>query len=348
MVDWGVARQIARFAARTDEVPDLGLDLAALARELEPHVVAHTGLEPVEPVPPAETVSRPQWAEANLDTLADLLAPVTDRLEDRLSSTGPLAGALRAGAGVTLAAEVGLVTGYLSQHVVGQYELSLLAAQPAPRLLLVAPNLAEASHTLGVDRESFLRWVTIHELVHALQFGGVPWLRPHLGGLLREYMDTVEVKISGGAGAFGRPALPNPADLVARVREGGLPALVQTREQRDLLDRLQVVMAVIEGHAEHVMDALAPELVPEHQGLRAAMDHRRASRSAPQRVLMRLLGMEMKMRQYREGKAFCDAVAQRGGPALLRRVWDAPEALPDAAELADPARWIARGTAAAA
>ena len=63
---------------------------------------------------------------------------------------------------------------------------------------------------------------------------------------------------------------------------------------------------------------------------------------------MRLLGMEMKMRQYREGKAFCDAVAQAGGPGLLRRVWDSPESLPDAAELADPARWVARSTAAAA
>jgi coenzyme F420 biosynthesis associated uncharacterized protein len=347
MVDWGVARQIARFVARTDEMPDLGLDLAVLARELAPHVIEHTGLQPAQPVPPAETVSRPEWAEANLRTLADLMAPVADRLEERLSSTGPLAGALRTGASMTLAAELGLVTGYMSQHVLGQYELSLLAAEPEPRLLLVAPNLAAASRALDVDRESFLRWVTIHELVHALQFGGVPWLRPHVGGLLRSYLDTVDVKISGDAGR-GLPSLPNPADLAARFREGGLAALVQTREQRELLDRLQVVMAVIEGHAEHVMDALAPALVPEHRGLRAAMERRRASRSAPQRVLMRLLGLEMKMRQYREGKAFCDAVVQAGGPSLLRRVWDAPEALPDAAELADPARWIARSTAAAA
>jgi coenzyme F420 biosynthesis associated uncharacterized protein len=347
MVDWVVARQIARFAARTDEVPDLGMDLGALARELAPHVIEHTGLEPVDPVPAAETISRPEWAEANLRTLSDLMAPVIDRLEERLPSTGPLAGVLRTGAGMTLAAELGLVTGYMSQHVLGQYELSLLAAEPEPRLLLVAPNLVGASRDLAVDRESFLRWVTIHELVHALQFGGVPWLRPHLGGLLRSYLDTVEVKLSGDSG-WAFPSLPRPGDLADRVREGGLAGLVQTREQREILDRMQVVMAVIEGHAEHVMDALAPALVPEHEGLRAAMERRRASRSAPQRVLMRLLGMEMKMRQYREGKAFCDAVADAGGPGLLRRVWDAPEALPDAAELADPGRWIARSTAAAA
>lgn len=347
MVDWGVARRIARFAGRSAEMPRLGLDLAVLARELEPHVVTHTGLDPVEAVPSAETVSRPEWADANLNTLAELMAPVLDQLEEKLSSAGPLAGALRAGAGVAVAAELGLVTGYLSQHVLGQYELSLLAPEPAPRLLLVAPNLVAASESLAVDRDSFLRWVTIHELVHALQFGGVPWLRPHVGGLLREYLDTVDVTVPPGM-AGGRPSLPNPADLAARFREGGLVALVQTREQRDLLDRIQVVMAVIEGHAEHVMDALAPELVPHHEGLRAAMERRRDSRSAPQRVLMRLLGMEMKMRQYRDGKAFCDAVAREGGPSLLRGVWDGPEALPDGAELADPARWIARRAPAAA
>ena len=101
-------------------------------------------------------------------------------------------------------------------------------------------------------------------------------------------------------------------------------------------------MAVVEGHAEHVMDELAPALVPQHQGLRAAMDRRREDRSAPQRILMRLLGMDMKMRQYRQGKAFCDAVAAEGGTPLLNRVWEGPELLPSTAELDDPQRWIAR------
>ena len=347
MVDWGVARQIARFASRSEGMPDLGIDLTALGRELVAPVAAHVRLEPAEPVPDVEVVDRPEWAEANLTSLASLLEPVANRLSERFEGAGPFAGALRMGAGVTLAAEVGLITGYMSQRVLGQYELSLLGPESPPRLLLVAPNLDRAVGEMKVDRESFLRWVTIHELVHALQFGGVPWLRDHLGALLGEYLDTLDVKITSGPGG-PTPSLPNPADLVARFRKSGLAGLVQTRRQRAILERLQVTMAVVEGHAEHVMDALAPALVPEHEGLRAAMEHRRDSRSAPQRVLMRLLGMEMKIRQYREGKAFCDAVAAEGGAALLRTVWDAPEALPDASELVDPERWIARRSAAAA
>jgi coenzyme F420 biosynthesis associated uncharacterized protein len=343
MVDWGLARQIARFAARSDDVPDLGMDIAAVAREIEPAVVAHAGLEPAGALPPAEVVGRQEWAEANLSSLASLLDPVAERLEGRFDAAGPFAGALRAGAGVTLAAEVGLVTGYLSQRVLGQYELSLLGPDSPPRLLFVAPNLDRAATDLGADRDSFLRWVTIHELVHALQFASVPWLRGHLGDLLRKYLDTVEVRIDRGA-AGGLPTLPDLGEFVERFREGGLAALVQSGTQREILDRVQAAMAVVEGHAEHLMDALAPELVPEHEGLRAAMDARRASRSAPERILMKLLGMDMKMRQYELGKSFCDAVVDDGGIALLNRVWESPEALPSPAELRDPSVWVKRAS----
>jgi coenzyme F420 biosynthesis associated uncharacterized protein len=343
MVDWGLARQIARFAARSDDVPDLGMDVAAVAREIEPVVVERSGLEPAGPAPPLEVVGRQEWAEANLASLASLLDPVAERLEGRFEAAGPFAGALRAGTGVTLAAEVGLVTGYLAQRVLGQYELSLLGGDSPPRLLMVAPNLDRAAGDLGVDRESFLRWVTIHELVHAIQFESVPWLRGHLGDLLREYLDTVEVRIDRGA-AGGLPSLPDLGEFVERFREGGLAALVQSGPQREIMDRVQATMAVVEGHAEHLMDALAPELVPGHEGLREAMDARRASRSAPERILMRLLGMDIKMRQYALGKAFCDAVVEEGGIALLNRVWESPDALPTLAELDSPAEWVKRAS----
>lgn len=346
MVDWTLARQVARFAARDDDGVQLGTDLPALARELEQPVAAHVGLgDESAPAPPAEVVGRAEWAEANLDSLARMLAPVSDRLERRLGAAGPFAGALRLGAGITLAAEVGLVTGYMAQRVLGQYELSLLAPEIAPRLLFVAPNLDRAVVDLGVDRVGFLRWVTIHELVHARQFQGVPWLAGHLGGMLREYLATADVRIDRGA-AGGLPRMPNPGQLVERFREGGLAALVQSPEQRALLDRVQAAMALVEGHAEHVMDALAPALVPGYEPMRAAMDRRRAGRSAPERILQRLLGLDLKLRQYERGKAFCDAVVAVGGLELLNRAWEGPRALPTLAELDAPAAWIARASAA--
>ncbi len=144
--------------------------------------------------------------------------------------------------------------GYMSQRVLGQYELSLLQPEVPPRLLFVTPNLRRAVHDLEVDEESFLRWVVLHEVTHVLQFSGVTWLREHLGALLREYLATVEVRIERGA-AGGLPSLPDPSLIVERFREGGLAALVQTREQRRIMERIQCAMAVVEGYSEHVMDA---------------------------------------------------------------------------------------------
>ena len=149
---------------------------------------------------------------------------------------------------------------------------------------------------------------------------------------------------SGSAG--GLPSLPDPARLVEAFREGGLAALVQIPEQRALMDEVQAAMSVIEGYSEHVMDAIAAEVIPAHEQLRAAMDRRRRSRSAPQRIIERLLGFDVKLRQYEQGKQFADAVAALAGIEGLNRVWSSPEALPSAGRTAAP-KAVARAHRAA-
>ena len=174
---------------------------------MEGTVAAYTRLALASPTPPAEVVSRGEWASVNLETLSKILDPVAERLDDRLGFAGPLAGALRAGASATLAAEAGLVMGYMSSRVLGQYDVSLLGAETDPRLLFVGPNLAGAVRDLDVDAESFGRWICAHELTNVFQFQGVPWLREHMSGLLREYVKTLEVRIQKGS-AGGLPSLP--------------------------------------------------------------------------------------------------------------------------------------------
>ena len=278
-------------------------------------------------MPRGEVVSREAWADINLATLTDLLDPVAAKLETRLNRAGPLSGALRTAAGATLAAEAGLVVGYMSQRVLGQFELSLLTPEQPTRLLFVGPNLENATYSMDVDADSFLRWVALHEVTHVLQFTGVPWLREHLGGLMRAYMKTLDVQINRGA-AGGLPSLPDPARLYQQFREGGLMALIQSGEQRKIMDGVQATMAVIEGYSEHVMDAVGEDVLPAYAGLRDAMDARRASRSTPERILQKLLGFDMKMRQYEVGKRFCDAVAADEGIEGLNRVWESPAVAP--------------------
>jgi coenzyme F420 biosynthesis associated uncharacterized protein len=341
MVDWALARQIARFAAGNAQVPALGVDLEAMSADAERQVADYTGLTLPGPPPPPEMIDRATWAEINLDTLSGFLDPVAERLSDRLGSAGPLSGPLRAAASATLAAEVGLVAGYMSQRVLGQYELSLLQPEQPARLLFVGPNLVKAIGEMSLDRDSFFAWIVFHEVTHVFQLAGVEWLRPYLADLLREYLETVEVSIEKGA-AGGLPSLPSASEIVAAYREGGLAALVQSKEQRGIMRRLQAVMAVVEGYSEHVMDAVGERVLPGYEKLREAMDRRRASRSAPQRALERLLGLDLKMRQYVLGKQFCDAVQKQHGIHTLNQVWEAPELLPNLRELENPEAWVSR------
>jgi coenzyme F420 biosynthesis associated uncharacterized protein len=343
MIDWGMARQVASLAAGLGTEEEAPFDAVALSREMEGPVAAYTRLALARPTPPAEVVTRPEWASVNLDTLGHILDPVAARLEDRMDFAGPLAGVLRAGASATLAAEAGLVVGYLSTRVLGQYDVSLLGAETDPRLLFVGTNLARAVRDLEVEPESFGRWVCAHELTHVFQFQGVPWLREHMSGLLRKYVETLQVRIEKGS-AGGLPSLPDPAKLVELFREGGLAALVQSPEQRELMEQVQAAMSVIEGYSEHVMDAIAAETIPGHEQLRAAMDRRRRSRSAPERIIERLLGFDVKLRQYELGKRFADAVVAEAGIEGLNRVWAGPEKLPSLAELDRPLEWLERTT----
>jgi putative hydrolase len=112
--------------------------------------------------------------------------------------------------------------------------------------------------------------------------------------------------------------------------------------RRDVLERVQAFMAVLEGYAEHVMDAVGADVLNDLPALRRKLQQRRRDRSGLLKLLERLIGMDLKLRQYEQGKAFCDGVVARGGIEGLNRVWAGPGSMPTIAELDDPAGWLAR------
>ncbi len=341
MIDWILAERIAGLVAGSGDARPPSVDLTALAEESETRVTEYTGLRPLHPLPDPEGISRHEWIHTNVSSMRLLLDPVIQRAGGNL---GPLKPAVELGAGLLLSGEVGLVLGYLAQRVLGQYELVLLdeaVEDRPPRLLFVLPNLGQAVRTLDADEREFMTWVTLHEVTHAVQFAGVPWLHAHVAGLVRELLASAEVRLD----APRKLRMPSVAELRktgAALRRGDLISIVTSRAERDTLDRVQAVMAVIEGHAEHVMDSVAPDLVPSLPRLRASLDRRRRSQSGLSRLVARLLGLDLKLRQYEQGKAFCDAVAAKGGVEALHHVFSSPEALPTLRELSDPDAWLER------
>jgi coenzyme F420 biosynthesis associated uncharacterized protein len=341
MIDWPLAQRLAAFVAGRPETQSPRTDLRALAEDSAARVIAYTGLEPARPLPPVEGVGRGEWIAANVSAMRALLDPPLERVGSKL---GPAKPALDLATGVVLTAEVGVLLGFLSQRVLGQYELVLLDTAPVerpPRLLFVLPNLGGAVRAFGADEHEFLTWVALHEVTHAVQFAGVPWLQPHLAGMVRELLDGAEVRLNAKR-ALRLPTTGDLQRILRAVRTGDIVSLVTNPSERATLDRMQATMAVLEGHAEHVMDAVGAPLLPSLPQLRAALDARRRSQSAPARILQRLLGLEMKLRQYELGKRFCDMVVREGGIEALNRVWDSPELLPTLAEIDDPSRWLKR------
>ncbi|MGH2914901.1 MAG: zinc-dependent metalloprotease [Solirubrobacteraceae bacterium] len=341
MIDWILAEKLAGWIAGSTDAALPRSDLAALAVESERRVTAYTGLEPVAPLPHPEGVDRSEWVAANVRSMRSLLDPVLERTSGGLGKLRPVA---KLAVGGLVSAEVGVVVGYLAQRVMGQYELVLLdeAAEPRPpRLLFVLPNLGQAVQSFGAEEDEFVTWVALHEVTHAVQFAGVPWLHDHLAGLMRELLRSAELRIDTRRGL----RIPS-ADELRRagraVRSGDLIAIVASPAERATIDRLQATMAVIEGHAEHVMDAVAPDLLPSLPKLRTALDQRRRSQSTVSRLVGKLLGLELKLRQYEQGKFFFDAIVRAAGREALVRVFQAPDALPSLAELADPGAWLAR------
>ena len=337
MIDWKLANTVAEGIANLKPAPEAAAfeRVAGPTEESARLVSAYTGLV-ADVLPHAEPVDRPLWIQGNLSSLKTVLDPVADKLGQGM---GPLSGAVSAASGALLAVEVGAVSGMLAQRVLGQYEFPILEPEAPARLLFVSPNLGNVATQLEADPDQLLRWVSLHETTHALQFGGVPWLRPHIAAMVRELLGGLQVD------PVRLMKLPDSSDfrsLVDKIREGDLATLIVGPERRAALDAMQAFMAVLEGYAEHVMDTVGAEILPNLPELRGAMDRRRRDRSGLLRIFEKLIGMDMKLRQYELGKQFCDAVAKAGGIAALNRVWEGPASMPTLAELEDPDAWMAR------
>lgn len=333
-VDWGLAtRTAARLVASGPpvtraEATELVARLRADAAVAEGHVRDVTGLGHGLPLLPADVVDRPAWAAAALSGMAALTAGA------QLPDVGRAARAVTAR---TAAVQLGGVVAYLGGRVLGQYD-PFGGAVGDGRLLLVAPNVHAAQQALDVPSADFGLWVCLHEATHRLQFTAVPWLRGYFADEVASLLSLAD-----------RPKLDLEVlpDLVRVLRESkgdalAIVELLQGPQQRAVLDRLLALTTLLEGHADHVMDAVGPDVVPSVETIRARFTVRRRGGGLVDRILRALLGVEAKVRQYAVGSAFTRHVVLAAGMDGFNRVWESPDTIPTRAELADPGAWLRR------
>ncbi|MFG2630106.1 zinc-dependent metalloprotease [Streptomyces sp. NPDC048473] len=362
MVDWNLAVATATRLVRPgpeisrEEAREVVAELRRHAKAAEEHVRSFTRMIPEGTEPedtPVLVVDRAGWIKANVAGFRELLRPLLGKMQDRRGN-GPGGAVLGAVGGKVTGVEVGMLLSFLASRVLGQYETFAPATREFPasadgggRLLLVAPNIVHVERELEVDPHDFRLWVALHEETHRTQFTGVPWLRAHLQGEIQSFLEETDV---------------DPMTVLERLREaaqslaGGRPEgedgedggrslveLVQTPAQREILSRLTAVMSLLEGHADYVMDGVGPEVVSSVGEIREKFQQRRArGASRLDQALRKLLGLDAKLRQYRDGERFVRAVVDEVGMDGFNRVWTSPNTLPTKAEIAKPADWIAR------
>jgi coenzyme F420 biosynthesis associated uncharacterized protein len=348
MVDWDLAVSTAsRLAgsgptitraeaeATVTELRDGADRSTTLVREF-------TGLEGGEGTAPVLVVDRTGWIQANADAFETLVGPLVAKLHARRGAPGPMTEAV--GSKIT-GLEVGGLLGFLSSKVLGQFDPFWTdpgpAGDQAGRLLLVAPNIVHAEQQLGVDPIDFRLWVCLHEETHRVQFTAVPWMRDHIHAQIDQLIGGVDLDPARMAAMVGE-AVRRIGEVVRGNENVSLLDLLSTPEQQVVMDRVTGVMSLLEGHADVVMDGVGPGVIPSVDKIRRKFDERRKGVGYLDRVLRRLLGLDVKMAQYRDGAAFVRAVVDKVGMDGFNAVWSEPATLPSKAEIGDPGAWVRR------
>lgn len=356
-VDWPTARRIARLVAGRDPLSDsylaasLQADFEALTVHAEELVAEHTGLRAPGNVT-ARVLDRRQWVDSNLTSMRTMLDPLMQRFGARLvhSPLAPMSRRVAAG-------ELGALLGFLSQRVLGQYDLLVpdAAEQGMARgeargqgtdagvgdaVYYVGANVLGLEKRFAFRPRDFRLWIAIHEVTHRAQFTGVPWMRAYFLGLVRQAFDLVDPDPRTVLRAVTKAvdeirAGRNPLD------DGGVVGLFASPEQRGVLSQVQALMSLLEGHGNVVMDDLGSRHVVGQERMSRVLQARRQQRGITSAV-HKLLGLEQKMRQYEVGEKFVRGAIALAGPNAVDAAWEAPSNLPTLAELDAPDRWLFR------
>jgi len=349
LIDWEAVRGIARrrlgsadgrLTAEQRSSADEFYRQALL--RIEPVVAAEIGAELPRALETPAVIDRREWIDLNLATFERLFDRVEQLMLDASTEDTPgraLARIVNRSIGNQ---QIGLLMSFLARKVLGQYDVSLLAAGPASRgrLHFVEPNIVATAANMRLPLDQFRTFIALHEATHAFEFEAYPWLRDHFAGLVAESIDRLAAD-SASLGTRLRAAIAarGPGHWLERM---------MTPAQLDTFQRTQALMSLLEGYSNHVMNAAGEQLLPGFEQIHERFERRNQGRGALERAIMRVTGLDLKMEQYQAGERFVDAVIGRRDRAFLNRVWERQEHLPTLDEIRAPERWIARIEARAA
>ncbi len=359
----GQALEVARAVATGGESepnidPADRIAVEQLLRVAELRVADATGLDTARGAPlRVEAVNRSQWAERTIrdyqplfTALGESMAAGARQADDAPPGDDPMAALL---SGVTrflgpmmLSLTIGAAVGRLAQKALGGYALPV--PRPAGAALLVAlPNVDDFKREWSLDADDLRLWVCLHEALNHAVFG-VDHVRERISGLLQRHAEAFESsprRIEELLGDFDpteageqgwarlQEALGSPETILGAVR---------SEAQAALLPELTALLAAVSGYIDHTMDRIGSELIGSYDRVGEALRRQRVQASASDRLVEKLLGLELDREQYERGAAFAAGVVERAGPQGLQRLFTDPANLPTPNEVDAAGLWLAR------
>ena len=351
LMDWDRVQDIAiRTSGKSPAISPwtsqkLQAGYEAMVRQVEDPIADYTGSRLPDTDTSVSVMGRREWIEANVANFRDMFEPVEQMYRELGRNNAVIVPGLSQLSQLAVSSQIGLLVGYLSRRVLGQYDMSVLGREPMPsgKLYFVQQNIEGIENELRLPVDEFRIWIVLHETTHAHEFEVHPWVRDYMNNTLRDYLDSVLDEVRRAASGGGHAATAVVGRMIDNLRTGrSLLESVMSPRQQQYMNQLQALMCLMEGYSNHIMNKVGKRVMPHFNDIQSRVNSRQKDQSQIEKLFLKLTGLSMKMEQYKLGEKFVDLVVERRGIYFANRAFDGPENLPTMREILDPESWIAR------
>lgn len=292
------------------------------------------------------SITRHEWIVQTMPAWQEMCDPVGQRISDALMTTlteqtpeqlrdmiAQSTGMVRSMGNSMFAMQMGQTIGKLAESVLAGGDIGM-PVLPHGRAALVPQNIATWAEGLEVPQQELVLWFAVRESAHAHLFQHAKWLRLHLETSIAEFAAGISIDTTSIEATVRDLDLSNP-DEIQQVLASGQLIPPRTDEQQQALDRLETMVALIEGWVD-VVTAEATQRLPHADAIAEMVRRRRATGSPAERAFGALVGLEIRPRRLREAAAMWRTVTERLGADTRDALWDHRDALPDANDIDSP------------
>ena len=315
-------------------------EMELVTRRVSEVVPEATGLD-LPGSPTTVVIGRADWIQRNVDSFTHLMEPARKKIEERMMESGSIDQGAVSFAGKLMHAESTAVMSVLSRRVLGQYELVLPTGERGDVVAYVGPNILQMERTHQFKPAEFRYWVALHELTHRAQFQGIPWMRDYFLSLVSELVESAKPETGRLSKIVSEISLRRNSGQQL-VDERGIFGLFATPEQNAVVDKVQALMSLLEGHGHVVMDRLGAEHLKSQDRMSRVLKGRLHIQDKHMAAFFRITGLEMKLKQYKMGEKFVLDVEREAGWKTISLAFRGASSLPSLSEIEQPKTWLRR------